>query len=124
MPSSKRQDAKRQRKTARASRGKPGRLAVAGSWAGLSPGRSPPRSEVVPLLLDQGTNALTQQGDVERLLEGLAEAIVDQVLGVGLVLAGQSDDEGLFVLRVAPQVLGNLQRLAAAHGKVHDNAVG
>src|SRR5947209_1568790 len=72
------------------------------------------RSKVLPLLLDQRADALGEQGDVERLLERLAVAVLGQALGVGLVLAGQGDDEGRLVLRVAPQVLGDLQGLAAA----------
>src|SRR4051794_5367886 len=62
---------------------------------------------VLALLLDEGADALAEQGDVERLLEGLAVAVLRQPLGAGLVLAGQRDDEGRLVLRVAAQVLGD-----------------
>src|SRR5262249_44812760 len=69
-------------------------------------------------------DALAEQGDVERLLEPLAEAVVDERLRGGLVLAGEGDHEGGFVVGVAAEVLGNLEGLAAAHGQVDDDAGG
>src|SRR5205085_6595868 len=81
-------------------------------------------SVALPLLLGQRADALAEQGDVERLLEDLAEAELDELLGGGLVLAGQADDQGRLVGRVAAEVLGDLDRLAAAEGQVDDDRVG
>src|SRR5689334_4848131 len=73
----------------------------AGGW-----GR-PSQSHVLALLLDERADALGQQGDVERLLEGVAVAVLGKALGVGLVLAGQGDDQRVLVRLVAPQVGGD-----------------
>ena len=48
----------------------------------------------------------------------------DSASGFGFVLAGQGDDQRGFVLRVAAQVLGDLQALAAAHRQVDDDGIG
>src|SRR5690348_18398946 len=64
-------------------------------WVGSGQGRL----EVRPLLLDEGADALAEQGDVERLLERLVEAVVRQRLGGRLVLAREGDDERLLVSR-------------------------
>ena len=76
------------------------------------------------LLLDQRADALAQQGDVERFLEGLVETEVAQALRRRLILAGQGDDERLLERRNAPQVLGDLQRLAPSHRQVDDDGIG
>src|SRR5262249_18059050 len=47
------------------------------------------RLQILALFLDQGADALGEQGDVEGLLERLAEAVLDELLGGRLVLAGQ-----------------------------------
>src|SRR5262249_38552131 len=49
---------------------------------------------------------------------------VDEGLGVGLVLAGQGDDERLLVGLVVAQGLGDLHGLVAAHGVIDDDRVG
>src|SRR5436190_12487103 len=43
---------------------------------------------VLALLFGERADALAEQGDVERLLESLAEAVVGQLLRVRLVFAG------------------------------------
>src|SRR5262249_13602487 len=79
---------------------------------------------VFALLFDERADALGEQGDVERLLERLAVAVLRQAFGADLVFAGQSDDERRLVLGVAAQVLRDLQALGAAHRQVHDDRVG
>src|SRR5205809_376407 len=101
----------------------PGAWPSAGSWR--SGPRGPRRSSRIgALLFDERLNPLGEQGDIERLLERFAEAEVNQRLGGRFVFAGEGDDQGLFVLGIAAQVGGNLQGLAAAHGKVDDDRIG
>src|SRR5579883_1379267 len=65
--------------------------------------------QVGALFLDERADALGEQGDVERLLERLVEAVAGQRLGAGLVLVGQRDDQRLLVDGVLAQVRGDLQ---------------
>src|SRR5262249_26271260 len=101
----------------------PGFWPSAGSWASKTPVGGV-GSGVLAFLFHERADALGQQGHVEGLLEGLVEAVVDERLRGGLVLAGQGDDQRLLVLRLAAQVLGDLQRLAAAQRQVDDDGVG
>src|SRR5207245_2895901 len=106
-----------QRKTARlaGSTQAPGRQQGRGA---RGRGRPRCRSRIGTLLFDERLNPLRQQGNIKRLLEGFAEAEIDQPLGSRFVLAGEGDDQGLLVLRVAAEVGGNLQGFAAAHGEI------
>src|SRR5579875_1845809 len=79
--------------------------------------------QVLALLLDECTDTLGEQGDVERLLERFAVAVLRQGFWVSLIFAGQSDDKRGFVGWIAPQVLGDLQRLATSHGQIDDDGI-
>src|SRR5579884_3986618 len=98
--------------------------------AGLRPCRRADRASAfvrrclqVALLLDDGADLLGQQGDVERLLEGVVETELRQAFRAGFVLAGQGDDQRVLEVRVAAQVLRDLQTLGPAHGQVDDDGV-
>src|SRR5437764_678525 len=94
---------------------RPGVLKRSGAWPPAGSKVEGSALEIGPLLLDDGANALAEQGYIKRLLEPFAEAVIGQPFRVGLVFAGQRHDHRLLVLRIAAQVRGDLQGLAAAH---------
>src|SRR5581483_5362375 len=81
-------------------------------------------SHIIALLFDERADALGEQGHVERLLERFAVAVLRQALRADFIFAGQRDDERGLVLRVAAQVLRDLQTLGAAHRQIDDDRVG
>ena len=82
----------------------------------------PYRSRLVGLLLgDQAADPLGEQGAVERLLEGVVEAQVVDVLG--RLVAGEGDEDRRDVVLALAEVLGDLPGLDPADGQVDDDAV-
>lgn len=78
---------------------------------------------VGPLLVDDALDVLAEQSDVERLFEGVVEALGLQAVGVRFIFEGEGEDECLFVGCIAAKVLGNLNAFAAAHGEIDDDRV-
>lgn len=74
---------------------------------------------VINLLLGVGDalDLLAKQGQVERLLEDVVEAVLGQLLGGGFVLARQTDDQGRRVGLVLAEIARDLDRLAAPREK-------
>src|SRR5207237_5837170 len=110
-------------KDSKATLERPGAWPPAWSWiSGLhKPGR---RSRVCASFLHERLNALGEQSHVKRLFEGFAETVVHEGFRCSFVFAGQRDDQGLLILGVAAQVLGDLQGFTATHGQVDDDRIG
>src|SRR4029079_13355391 len=81
------------------------------------------RRSVFALGVGDALDLLAEQSQVERLLEDVVEAVLGQLLGGGLVLARQADDERGRVGLVLAEVSRDLDRLAAAQAQVDDDRI-
>src|SRR4029079_18600326 len=81
------------------------------------------RRSVFALGVGDALDLLAEHRQVERLLEDIVEAVLSQLLGRGLVLARQADDERGRVGLVLAEVGRDLDRFAAAQAQVNDDRV-